>query len=257
MGELLEFRDLAVRFAARDITLRYRQTMLGVVWVFLQPLLAAGAFTVVFGRVARLSSGSGVPYLVFAYSGLLLWNAFSGTVTKATNSVVSNAGLVAKTFFPRILLPFSTLFGSLLDFAVAGVLLTGLMVRYEIAVGPRALLLPVWVLLSLSLALGTALATSSLAVAYRDVQLVVPFCLQLLLFLSPVAYPLRAVPSDLRLAYSANPLSALLTGFRWSLLGQAPPDPLAVLYATFVSITVLVSGFLIFQRWERGFADVI
>ena len=191
--EIWEFRDLLTTLGLRDIKLRYRQTALGAAWVILQPLMAAGIFSVVFGRIAKLPS-DGVPYFVFSYAGLLGWNAFSSTLTKASGCLVANSGLISKIFFPRLILPLSTVFSSLIDFGVALVMMAVLLIAYGIAPGIGLLLLPVWLSLILLLAMGIGLYTAALTVSYRDVQYILPVITQFLLYGSPIAYALSAVP---------------------------------------------------------------
>jgi len=169
LREMWQFRDLLLALAERDVKLRYKQTALGVVWVILQPLLGAGIFSFVFGRVAKLDSG-GIPYFVFSYAGLLGWNAFNSTLSKGSACVVGNAQLVSKIYFPRLLLPLSTVASTLVDFAVAMVLMVVLLFLYGIAPGPAILLLPVWLALLVLLGTGIALYTSALMVSYRDLQ---------------------------------------------------------------------------------------
>lgn len=254
--ELWEFRDLLVTFAVRDITLRYRQTALGVAWVVLLPLLGAVLFAFVFGRIANLPS-DGVPYVEFAYAGLMAWNAFNSLLTKAAGSVVGNAAMVSKVYFPRFLLPVSTIGSVLLDFVIALVAMALLMGVYGVHPGVGGLLLPVWLLLVLSLALGMGLLASALMVRYRDVQNVLPILLQLMLYASPVAYGLDAVPSSLRIFVAANPMTGLLEAFRWSLLGVGPLPGRALVWSSAASMLAIGCGAFAFASLERDFADVI
>lgn len=256
LGELWQFRDLLTTLAGRDVKLRYRQTALGAIWVVLQPLLAAGIFSFVFGKVAKLPS-DGVPYFVFSYAGLLGWNAFNSTVSKAGTSLLGNANLVSKVFFPRLVLPLSTVMSSLIDFSVALAMMAVMLVLFHITPGVGLLLLPVWLVLILLLAVGVGLFTSALAVSYRDVNYVMPVLLQFLMYACPVAYAVSAVPAHLRLFYYLNPLSGLLEAFRWSLLNHGTPPWGLLGYSAVVSIVVFFGGALAFKRMERKFADVI
>lgn len=256
LREIYQFRDLLTTLAGRDVRLRYRQTALGAVWVVLQPLLAAGIFSFVFGRVAKLPS-DGVPYFLFAYAGLLGWNVFSGTLTKASSCLVGNAALISKVFFPRLILPLSTAFSTFIDFGVALAMMAVLMAAYGVTPGLGLLLLPVWLLLMLLLALGVGLYASALMVSYRDVQYVLPVVVQLALYASPVAYAVSAVPENLRGWYLLNPLAVLLEGFRWSLLGRGELNAGLVAYAAVMAVAVFVAGAFVFRRMERRFADVI
>lgn len=254
--ELWEFRDLLVTFAGRDVRLRYRQTALGVIWVVLQPLLAAGILSFVFGGVADLPS-EGVPYFVFAYAGMLAWTAFSGVLTKSSGSLVGNAGLVSKIFFPRMLLPLSVLGSSLLDFAVALVVMGVLLVMGGVLPGLAVLLLPAWLLVVLLLALGSGFIAASLMVRYRDVAYVLPVAVQFALFASPVAYSLDAVPESARPWYELNPLVGVLEAFRWSILDLDPPATGTLAYSAAAAVLLFLAGATVFTRMERQFADVI
>ena len=256
LAELWTFRDLMLTLAARDVKLRYRQTALGALWVVLQPLLGAGIFSFVFGKVAHLSS-DGLPYFVFSYAGLLGWNAFNSTLNKASSSLLANAGLVSKIYFPRLILPISTLFSSVIDFLVAFAVMLVLLVLYHITPGIGILLLPLLLALVLLLALGIALFTSAMMVTYRDVQYILPVMTQFLQYASPVAYAVSTVPERLRAAYFLNPLAGLLDAFRWSLLGRGELRTDYLIYSTVFTLLTLLSGAVYFKKAERRFADVI
>ena len=254
--ELWQFRDLLFGLAGRDLKLRYKQTALGVIWVVLQPLMAAGIFSFVFGKVAKMES-DGVPYFVFAYAGLLGWNLFNNTVTKASSCLIGNAQLISKVFFPRLILPLSTVPSVMIDFAVAAGMLAVMMAFHRTLPPATLLLLPVWMALLLMLSLGLGLITASLTVSYRDVQYILPVFLQILLYASPIAYPVSKVPTNLRTVYYLNPLTAPLEAFRSSLLGTSMPYWHQILYAAAVSLAVFLVGVYSFKRMERKFADVI
>jgi lipopolysaccharide transport system permease protein len=257
LRSIWRFRDLMLALAVRDIKLRYRQTALGVVWVVIQPLLAAGIFAFVFGRVAHLDSG-GVPYVLFCYAGLLAWNLFSGVVLKASGSLVANASLVAKIFFPRVVLPFSAVVSTLLDFAIGLVAGFALLLAYGRTPGFALLAAPFWLAVLLLLATGIGLFCSALAVAYRDVTHILPVMLQLLLYGSPVGYTVAVIPEGLpRTLYKLNPLAALIEGFRGALLGHGDAGLRSGIYAIAVSLVVFLAGLIFFRRMERQFADVI
>jgi len=256
MAELWSAREIFYRFGQRDILLRYRQTAVGVAWVVIQPLVGAGVFAIVFGGIAKLPSG-GVPYFVFSFAGLLGWNLFNNIISRASSSLVANQSLVSKVFFPRILVPLSSLISAMLDFAVALILFVALLFVYRINPGWPALLVPVWVLLTIVIASGIGLATAAGTVKYRDISYFLPWLLQILLYATPIAYSSDAVPAGLRWVVDANPLAWLMEAYRWSLLGQAAP-PLWQLGGLVVASAVIgMGGLLIFQRMERGFADVI
>jgi lipopolysaccharide transport system permease protein len=256
VGQLWEGREVLYRFGARDVTLRYRQTLLGVVWVVLQPLLMAVIFTLVFQKVAHLPS-AGVPGLVFVFTGLLAWNLFNGIITRASSSLVSNRDLVSKVFFPRMLVPLATSYSTIVDFFVSLAFLFVLLVVYGINPGLGILLSPVWTAMVILLAAGAGLVASALMVRYRDIAYVVPFALQFLLYASPIAYSISAVPSRYRVIYDINPLTWLLQEFQWAFLHQPAPPVWQITLSIVVPIAVFVGGAVIFEQMERGFADVI
>lgn len=256
LRELWEFRDLGIRFAARDITLRYRQTALGVIWVVAQPLMAAGVFAFVFGKVAALPS-EGVPYFLYAYAGMLAWTLVSNTLSKFSTSLVGNSGLVSKIYFPRLMLPLATIGSSMLDFGVALVMMAVLMAVAGHLPGLAVLLLPVWVALILMLGTGVGLTAAALMVKYRDVGYVLPVLTQLLLYATPIAYSLGRVPHDALTWVKLNPLTGVIVGLRWSLLGTAEPDLLSVTSSVVGGSVLLALGLVVFTRMERQFADVI
>jgi lipopolysaccharide transport system permease protein len=254
---LWEFRGLLLRFAARDITLRYRQTALGVAWVILQPLLAAGILSFVFGNVADLPAPAGIPYFLFTLVGMVGWTAFSQVATRSAGSLVANAGLVQKIFFPRVLLPLSSACSTMVDVAVSLGLVAVVLIVQGAHSGLGIVTFPVWLVMFVVVGLGLGLTSCALMVRYRDVGYVLPVAVQFLLFLSPVAYTLDSVPAGSRTLYELNPLAGLLEGLRWSLLGTDRPSLGLSLYSIFSSAAMFVLGLLVFHRLERGFADVI
>jgi lipopolysaccharide transport system permease protein len=256
LPELWRFRDLLLTLAGRDIKLRYRQTALGVAWVILQPLLAAGVFSFVFGKIAKLSSG-GIPYFAFSYTGMLAFNIFNSTLTKSGTCLVGNAQLVSKVYFPRMLLPLSTAISSLLDFGVALALLPFMLLAYHINPGPGILLMPISLLLILMLAVGAGLFVSALTVSYRDVQYILPLILQLALYASPVGYAASEVPAKYVKLYFLNPLAAPLEAFRRACLGTGQLHWGYLAYAAAFAVASLLIGGLSFKKMERKFADVI
>jgi lipopolysaccharide transport system permease protein len=256
ISQLWEAREVLYRFGARDVTLRYRQTLLGVVWVILQPLLTALIFTLVFNRVAHLPSG-GVPYLPFVFAALLAWNLFNGIITRASISLVSNRDLVSKVFFPRMLVPLATAYSTIVDFAVSLGFLVVLLIIYGINPGIAVVLSPIWTAMVILLASGLGLAAAALQVRYRDIAYVVPFLLQFLLYASPVAYSVAVVPAKYKVIYDINPLTWLLSEFRWSFLHQPAPPAWQIVLSIIVPVVVFLGGAFIFEQMERGFADVI
>ena len=250
------YRDLLMTLAGRDVKLRYRQTALGAIWVILQPLVAAGIFSFVFGKIAKLPS-NGVPYFVFAFAGQLIWSAFSSTLTKASGVLVANSGLISKVYFPRLVLPLSTVPSTLIDFGVALVMMVVLMVIYGITPTIGILLLPLWLALILMIAVGIGLYASALMVSYRDVQYVLPVVLQMLLYLSPVPYAASLVPQQWRVYYFLNPLAGLIEAFRWSMIGRGELNWGYVAYSAVVAVAIFIGGAFSFKKMERKFADVI
>jgi lipopolysaccharide transport system permease protein len=256
LRDLSHYGDLIRVMALRDLKLRYRQTALGAVWVVVQPVLSAAILGFVFGRVAKLST-DGVPIFLFAYAGMVSWNAFNQTVTRTTSSLLANAALVSKIFFPRLILPLASTAGVVIDFVISLVVLLGILVAAGRAPGVAVLLLPVWLALLLLCSLGLGTLAASLSVRYRDLAQITPVLLQLLLYASPVAYAVSAVPDRYLTLYYLNPLVALLEGFRWSLLGTNPPEASRLIPSVLVSVALFVAGMVTLEKKERGFADVI
>jgi len=254
--ELYDAREVLYRFGLRDVVLRYRQTAIGVIWVLLQPLAAAGIFSLVFGEIAKLPS-SGIPYLVFSYVGMLAWNLFNNVISRGAPSLVSNQALISKVFFPRMLVPLSSSLSVLVDYLVALAFGVVLLIAFRINPGWPILLLPIWTILLLLLASGIALIASAVMVTYRDVAYILPWLLQILLYAAPVAYSLEAVPANLRLIFELNPLTWYLEAFRYSLLGLNMPSWWQIFGMAAVGLGSFLVGTAVFQRFERGFADVI
>ena len=242
--------------AGRDLKVRYKQTALGVMWVVLQPLLAAGVFSFVFGSVARMPS-EGVPYLVFSFAGLLGWNFFSNLLSKISSCLVGNANLISKVYFPRLVLPLSGLGSSFVDFLVGLVVMVALLVFYRIVPSGALLLFPIAIVVLAVLATGIGLWTAALMVSYRDVGYILPVALNILLYASPVAYSVAAVPTRWRWVYLLNPLTAPLEAMRNGLLGLPAGDGRLLALSALISVVVLVAGLFAFKRMERSFADVI
>lgn len=251
-----EFRDLLVRFTLRDLKLRYKQTALGAIWVVLQPLLSAGIFSFVFGKVAGLDS-AGVPYFAFAYVGMTIWTVFSQTMSKISGSLVGNAQLISKIYFPRLVLPLSTVGSTMVDFLVSALMGVVVLAIAGVAPGVALISLPGWLILAFALGCGIGLIAAALMVQYRDVGYVLPVVTQLLLYGTPIAYSLKAVPENVRWAVEINPLSGIIEGFRWATLGTPAPTIGATLWSAVGSIGVFVVGAYVFTAKERRFADVI
>ncbi len=256
LRELSHYRELLFFLTWRDIKVRYAQAALGVGWAILQPLLTMVIFSVIFGSLAKLPS-DGIPYPVFSYVALLPWQLFAGALQRAGTSLVGNANLLTKVYFPRLVIPISAVMAGLVDFALSFVVLVGLMYYYNIHLTLTALWLPVLVLFALLTALAVGLWLSALNVQYRDVTYAIPFLVQAWMYASPVAYSAGLIPSGKwRILYGLNPLAGVIQGFRWALLGAAPPDELMVVSVVMV-VLLLVSGLFYFRRMERTFADVI
>ena len=257
LRELWRYRDLWLTLALRDVKLRYRQTALGVAWVVLLPLLASGIFTLVFGVVAKLPS-NGSPYFLFVFAGYLGWNAFQNTLQRCGISLIGNTALVTKVYFPRIILPAASVLASLLDFAIGVVmLLLVLLVRGEVPSPLMLALVPLFMLILQMLALGLGFFSAALSVRFRDVMYVLPFLIQLLLYASPVAYGVSAVPDSVRRFYLLNPVAPLLDGLRSALLGRGDVHWLAIGTSAIASVAVLFAGTLFFLYQDRQYADVI
>jgi len=258
--DVWHYRDLLLVLAARDVKLRYRQTALGVAWVLIQPLLGAGIFQVLFGLLAKTPS-DGVPPFVFYFAGFMAYRSFDSTLNKASSCMVGNAHLVSKVYFPRLILPLSTVCSTLVDFAVSAGLLTVLMAVFHVSPTPALLLLPVWLLLLQMVALGIGFYGAALTVRYRDVQHALPVLIQFGLYASPVAYSvsfaLQKLPEALRPLVYLNPLSGLIDAFRWSVLGTPVTSWALVAYSAVAALVVFAWGALSFNRMEQSFADVI
>jgi len=254
---LWEFRDLLFAFAGRDIRLRYRQTALGVGWVLLQPLLGAGLFAIVFGLIAQMPA-DGTPYFLVTYAGLLGWTVFFGAITRIAPSLVANANLIKKIYFPRLLVPLGTLPSVLLDFAVSLGLLVVLLFVFGVLPNWGLLLAPLCVVILLTIALGIGLVATSLSVKYRDVQHVIPVATQLLLYASPVGYAASAVPAKYQMLYFLlNPLAAPIETIRWAFLNTTQPPLHYLAVSAALAGLSLVIGLIVFRATEREFADVI
>ena len=255
--EIWSYRELLYFFTWRDLKVRYKQTVFGAAWAVIQPFMMMVVFSLFLGRISGIAP-AGVPYPLFAFAGLVPWTLFSSGLNGSSASLVGAANLIQKVYFPRLLLPLSAIGSYLLDFAIAMVVL-GLMMAYFGVVPSMAV---VWLVpltaLALVSALAMGIALSALNVRYRDVKYAVPFILQLWMFASPVAYSADLVPEKWRTIYELNPLTGVLEGFRWALLGQGGPPPLGpILVSTGITAVVLLLGLAYFRRVERTFADII
>ena len=251
-----EYRELLYLLVWREIKVRYKQTAIGVSWVVLQPLVTMLIFTAIFGYMVKVPS-DGVWYPVFTLSALLPWTYFATAITRSGGSLVSNANLVTKIYFPRLLLPLSMIVAPLVDLALSLVLLFSMLIYAGIPLTWKLITLPAFILLAMLTATGLSLFASATNVRYRDVGHAIPFVIQIWMFASPIVYPVSLVPEQWRLLYGLNPMVGVIEGFRWALLGQTAPD-LVVMAASSVALFVmLIAGMVYFRHVERQFADVI
>jgi lipopolysaccharide transport system permease protein len=254
--DLWNYRELFILLAWRDILIRYKQTVIGVLWAVVRPLLTMLIFTVVFGRIAKMPS-SGAPYTLTVFAGMIPWQFFSTAVTESSSSLIGNANLISKVYFPRLLVPGSTIVVSLLDLLISFALLGVLMAFERFHPPVQIVALPLFVTLAALTALGCGLWLSALNVRYRDFRYVVPFILQIGIYVSPVGFSTEAVPEKWRYLYSLNPLVGIIEGFRWSIIGSTPIDSGSIAVSILFVAAVLPSGFWYFRRTEKTFADVI
>lgn len=255
LKELWAYRELLWVLTARDIKVRYKQTVLGVAWALIQPLMLMVVFSIIFGRLAKMPS-DGVPYPIFAFAALLAWTFFSNALSNASNSLVASSNLISKVYFPRLIIPLASIGAWLLDFFIATLILLALMLYYGIGWTPNLLAAPVLVLAVIFAALGAGTLLSALTVAYRDFRYVVPFLLQLWMFATPVVYPASLVPEEWRWVLHINPMAGLVEGFRAAFLGR--PFDLPALGISFaVAVLMFVVGVAYFEKIERRFADII
>jgi lipopolysaccharide transport system permease protein len=255
--DLWRYRELFYFLAWRDILVRYKQTAIGIAWALLRPLLTMIVFTVVFGAIAKLPS-NGVPYPILVFAGLLPWQFFSNALSECSNSLIGNSNLLSKVYFPRLIIPTSSVIVSFVDFLISGMILLGLMAWYNFVPSWRIVALPVFTLMAFLASMGAGLWLAALNVQYRDFRFVVPFLIQFGLYLSPVGFSSSVIPEQWRLLYSLNPMVGVIDGFRWAITGQS-----SVLsgWTTVLSIAVVLalfgSGIWYFRKMERTFADVI
>jgi lipopolysaccharide transport system permease protein len=256
LRELWEYRELLWFLVWRDVKVRYKQTLLGAGWAILQPVAGMVVFSLFFGRLAGIPS-DGLPYPIFSYAALVPWTFFAQGLSQSANSVVGSQALITKVYFPRLAIPIAAVLSGVVDFVLAFAVLLVLMAAYVIVPGAAILALPLFMLLAFVTAVGAGLWLSALNVQYRDVRYVVPFLVQLWLFLTPIAYPSSMVPEPWRTVYGLNPMVGVVEGFRWGLLGSvAPPGPM-VAASALAAVALMVSGALVFRRMERTFADVV
>jgi lipopolysaccharide transport system permease protein len=257
LGEIWRYRELLGFLIWRDITVRYKQTVLGVLWAVLQPVLTMVIFSAFFGGLAQVPS-DGVPYYLFSYCGLVPWALFSGGLSRSVGSLVSNSNLIKKIYFPRLLIPISSVVGGVIDFALAFLVLIVLLLVAGFFPTINIVWLPYFILLAIVTAMGIGLWLSAMNVQFRDVNYIIPFIIQSWLYITPIAYPSSLIHNDvLRAVYSLNPMVGVVEGFRWALLGTQIDLGPTVLISSGVAFFLLITGLFYFRRMERTFADVI
>jgi lipopolysaccharide transport system permease protein len=256
LGDVWRFRELVGFLAWRDLSVRYRQTAIGILWAVVQPFFTMVVFSVVFGHLAGLKSG-GLPYPLFAFAALVPWQFFVYCLNQSGTSLIANQNLITKVYFPRLVIPISVTLAGLADFLIASVVLGAMMGYYGVAPTAAVALLPAFVLLALVTALGVGLILSSLAVRYRDVQYVIPFLVQIWLFATPIAYEPAIFPQPWRSLLGLNPMTGVVEGFRWALLGAHTAPGTSIVLSAVVACGLLVVGMFTFRRMEAFFADRI
>ncbi len=260
LHSLWQYRELLYFLVWRDLKVRYKQTLLGIAWVVLQPVVSMLVFSILFGWLLKVPSGD-VPYPVFAYAALLPWNYFSGALGRTATSVVNSAHLITKVYFPRLIIPLAGVLAGVVDFAVAFLVLIGLMLYYGITPTIAVFFLPFFLLLAMLTALGFGLWLAALNVRYRDVNYIVPYIIQVWMYLTPVVYSTTLIPEKYRFLMALNPMTGVVEGFRWVLLGarlaSAKPPGSLFLVTTLITLAVLISGLLYYRHTERYFADII
>lgn len=256
--DLWNYRELFIFLAWRDILVRYKQTVIGIAWALIRPLATLMVFTFVFGRIAKLPSEGSAPYALMVFAGLMPWQFFSNALSEAGNSLISNANLISKVYFPRLIVPASSIVTSLVDFSISSAFLVGLMIWYRFLPDWQVLLLPLFSLLVVAAAAGIGLWLAALNVEYRDLRIVIPFIVQFGLFISPVGFSSKAVPERWRFVYSLNPMVGIIDGFRWSLLhGETTFNWSSLGVSIAFACLVCITGIWYFRRTEQTFADVI
>lgn len=258
LGDLWRYRELMFFLTWRDIKVRYKQTFLGAAWAIIRPLVTMIVFTLIFSRVAKLDS-EGVPYQLFSFTALLPWQLFSMALGDTSRSMVANRNMITKIYFPRLVIPFSSIISGLVDFGIAFVILIGMMFYYGIKPTSAIWTLPLFLVLALVTALGVGLWFSALNVQFRDVGYIIPFLTQVWLYATPVAYSAKIVSAKWQVVYALNPMAGVVQGFRWALLGTdlGANASMTLSVSILISILILISGLFYFRRMERTFADVV
>ena len=257
-ADLWRYRELFLILAWRDLSVRYKQTIIGILWAILRPSLTMVVFTVIFNRIAKLPSDGSAPYALMVFAAMLPWSLFSSSLTESSNSLIDNANLIGKVYFPRLIMPAATLITAFVDFLISFTILIGMMIYYQFAPGWHILLLPFFIILALLASLGPGLWITSLNVKYRDFRYVIPFVVQFGLYVSPVGFSSKVVPEQWRLLYSLNPMVGVIDGFRCCILGGESPIYLPGFLLSLAIITFLLwLGVSRFRKMEKTFADLI
>jgi lipopolysaccharide transport system permease protein len=256
LRELWRARDLALAFAWRDVKVRYKQSLIGIGWAILQPLMTMVVFTLIFGKFAKFPS-QGLDYPVFVYLGLLPWTFFAASLTQISSSVMTNRALVQKVYFPRLMLPISGVLVPAVDFLFSFLVLCGLMAWYHTHIALTVFVAPLFLLLLVVTALGVGAVFATINARYRDVPYAIPFIIQTWLYVSPVIYPINSLPHKWQIVGAFNPVVAAVTGFRWAIAGTAPPSTFTLLVGVAMACLLLYVGFRIYRSWESRFADTI
>jgi len=256
LRDLWAYRELILFLTWRDLKVRYKQTLLGASWAILQPFLTMVVFSIFFGNLAKVPS-DGVPYPIFSYAALLPWTLFSKALQDASKSLVASSHMITKIYFPRMILPLSAVLAGLVDFLIAFVVLIGMMLYFGIVPTAKVWVLPVYLLFALITAIGVGLWLSALNVLYRDVGYVIPFLTQFWMFITPIVYPSSMIPEKWEAIYAINPMTGVVDGFRWALLGTGQPPGEMALVSGIVAIVLFISGMFYFRRMERQFADMV
>jgi homopolymeric O-antigen transport system permease protein len=257
-ADLWRYRELFFILAWRDISVRYKQTIIGVLWAIIRPLLTMVVFTVIFSRIAKLPSDGNAPYALMVFAAMLPWSLFSNALSESSNSLISNANLIGKIYFPRLIIPSATLVTAFIDFLISFIILIGMMAYYKFAPGIHILLMPCFIILAMLASLGPGLWITALNVKYRDFRYIIPFVVQFGLYISPVGFSSQIIPEKWRMLYSINPMVGVIDGFRWCILGGNSPIYLhGFILSLFVVAFFLWLGVSRFRRMEKTFADLI
>lgn len=255
--DLWRYRELFYILSWRDIKVRYKQTVIGAAWSIVRPLLTMVVFTIVFGKIAKMPTEGTAPYAILVYTAMLPWQFFSNALTEASNSLIGNANLITKVYFPRLIIPASSVITSFVDFAISFVLMGALMLYYQYLPSWQMIFLPLFIILAFFTAFGTGLYLTALNVKYRDFRYIIPFIVQFGLYISPVGFSSSVVPEKWRSLYYLNPMVGIIDGFRWCILGETPLNINSVLFSIIVSFLFTWLGVWYFRKMERNFADVI